>query len=320
MLLYKSSRQIFQPSKMNAFPTGNELVDLNILLQLTDQDLANVCRSNVYASQLCRDNYFWRLKLEQGYPHFLHLRDDFPSYRALYQWAKIQTYVLFEGSHIVYNNIHDAYKYMVSGLYSVPEKQIPPINQAPKLLELAKRLGTTQPTYLYALPYGEQIVGRDPNHILLKLPDYLDPEGFVSPLLGAMPILEPDIFLTYHLYLSGNQRETRVSKFTPQHMEEVYQYTQIPYEIYPTKPGNRSLLIGQFSIQRSDTQGVRQFVARGNFFLSEGFVNLVIIRDITGNFLLAELPVGLRGVYVLTQKIIDDLQWKPLDDIRDYLV
>lgn len=307
---------------MSAFPTGNELADINILLELTDQDLANACKQNVYISQLCRDNYFWRLKLEQKYPQILSLRDKFPSYQVLYQWANIQTYVLFDGSPIVYNNIRDAYKYMISILsmyYDISEDQIPSIENPLELINLATRLNTTQPMYIYSLPYGDQIVGKDRNHILLKLPDLLDDKTVFFPNLEDLPVVNPDVFLTYTLYLLGNQRESRVSKLTPQHMEEIYQATQIGYHVYPTEPGNRSLLNNQFNIQRSDTQRVRQFGFRQNFFFSLGNPHLIIIRDIGGKFYLSELPSQLRNIDILTQEITNDLQWKPLGSITDYL-
>lgn len=308
---------------MSAFPTRNPLIDMNVLTQLTDQELAKACELDIYVSQLCEDNYLWKLKLEQKYPQFLRFRDRFSNYRALYQWANIQTYVLMQFSPIVYNNIHDAYKYMISGFsvdYDIDKDELPSIENPSELIELATKLGTTQFNYIYALPYGEKIIGKDHNHILLKLPDLLDNTAIFFPELGDLPILSPDVFLTYTLYLLGNQREPRVSKLTPQHMEEIYQATQVQYHIYPREAGNRSLLNNQFNIQRSDTQNARQFAARQNFFFSLGNPNLIIMRDTLGNFHIAELPINLRNIDVITQEISNGLQWKTLEAIEEYLV
>lgn len=38
-------------------------VDIKTLLYLPDQDLLNVCQTNVYASQLCQDDYFWQQRI-----------------------------------------------------------------------------------------------------------------------------------------------------------------------------------------------------------------------------------------------------------------
>lgn len=38
-------------------------VDINTLLRLPDKDLFNACQTNIYATQLCGDDYFWRRRI-----------------------------------------------------------------------------------------------------------------------------------------------------------------------------------------------------------------------------------------------------------------
>lgn len=46
---------------------GNEVTDINILLNIDDKLLGLVCQTNKYANRLCNENYFWGLKLDKLY-------------------------------------------------------------------------------------------------------------------------------------------------------------------------------------------------------------------------------------------------------------
>lgn len=279
---------------MSAFPTGNELADTNVLLQLNDQDLGRVCRSSAYLNSLCSNDYFWRLKLERECPQFLSLKNQYPSYRELYRrWARNQVYVVYNDEFSIvklYNNIEDAYEFIRSKI-----DQLPPIERADELSEIGGS-SMTLPVYIYALPEGEEVIGRDPTHILLNISS---DRVTVSSLLAKMPVLEPDIFIIYGLVLSDNTVGVRVAKLTHQHMEEMHRSAQKYY-------GEVGYLAWrEFGIQRSDTQVELRFTDIIPFGRSDFFVdphdNLIIFKDNNGEFLMTEsvpkelIPYGELG-------------------------
>ena len=64
---------------LGRFPTYVSEVDFAILQQLPDSELASACRVDTYASQICRDDYFWKVRAEQRMPSLLYLKDQFAS-------------------------------------------------------------------------------------------------------------------------------------------------------------------------------------------------------------------------------------------------
>lgn len=51
--------------------TGNRDVDLMILTEIKDKDLANICHTNSYFRSLCRDEQFWIRKTYKRFGNFL---------------------------------------------------------------------------------------------------------------------------------------------------------------------------------------------------------------------------------------------------------
>ena len=47
--------------------TGNKDVDLEILKSLEDKDLLNMCKTNKYLANLCKDDNFWKNRFEEKY-------------------------------------------------------------------------------------------------------------------------------------------------------------------------------------------------------------------------------------------------------------
>jgi len=94
---------------MSAFPHYIEEVDFLILAQLSDQDFAQACRSNVYAAELCKKDYLWKLRSDIYRKPFLHLRKYFDSWSNFYQ-------------NIMYNSLYTLYSGRTYEFFSTPEK------------------------------------------------------------------------------------------------------------------------------------------------------------------------------------------------------
>ena len=64
--------------------TGNKNIDIEILSNLSYEDLLNTCQINKYANELCKNNMLWRNKLAKDFP----LRSKYlynPEYIQYYQ-------------------------------------------------------------------------------------------------------------------------------------------------------------------------------------------------------------------------------------------
>lgn len=59
--------------------TGIRDLDVKILMDVPDEDLYNLCRTNEYFSEICRDDAFWRERFLIKYPMFKNYFILFPS-------------------------------------------------------------------------------------------------------------------------------------------------------------------------------------------------------------------------------------------------
>lgn len=82
-----------------------------ILIYLTDYKLALTCQVNTYASEICWDNSFWRVRAEERMSK-LHLRPEFNSWREFYSDVMTSLYVVFIVA--VYRDIEEAYRVMTT--------------------------------------------------------------------------------------------------------------------------------------------------------------------------------------------------------------
>lgn len=225
---------------MSVFPTGNQLADTNVLLQLNDQDLSQTCRSNAYLNSLCSNDFFWKLKLEKYYPEALPMRRSFPSYQKVYQLVRNKVYVVFDTTSRVYNDIRQAYNFITSDLsldFDIPEEELPSIEQAQELGNVAHKYGSINHVYIYSLPEREDPTGADPKEILLKLPGYHGTQTIISPHLADMPTLQPDLFLIYSVILPEHNARIRIKRLTSRNMEEILKASKIPMSYFGGLPG-----------------------------------------------------------------------------------
>lgn len=65
--------------------TGNPMADLEILKNLSDEDLVNVCRVNTYTHNLCNDKYFWANKVLTKFPQ-LGSAEEIKKYMKGMEW------------------------------------------------------------------------------------------------------------------------------------------------------------------------------------------------------------------------------------------
>lgn len=71
-------------NKDNTHFTGIYDVDLEILLNLEDKDLANLCQTNKYFHRLCREDVFWQRRIARKISPLL-IREKYPSL-SWHQW------------------------------------------------------------------------------------------------------------------------------------------------------------------------------------------------------------------------------------------
>lgn len=125
---------------MTSFPSGVPDADTQILLNLDDNVLMNVCRSNTYLNNLCNDYFWYKRLIIRGYSDFIYLKDQgqFPTYRELYIKLVIgDTYmVIFDDNPYFHSNINDAYQTFItwlSFLSGVDIINFPPIERASEI-------------------------------------------------------------------------------------------------------------------------------------------------------------------------------------------
>lgn len=286
---------------MSSFPTGDPLADTNVLLQVPDSSLASICSSSVYLNELCQNDYFWKLKLERRNPGLLPLRNRFPSYRTLYNWINsLQAYVVHGIFNKVYNNIQDAYTDLVTALkeqHEIPEEEIPPIERAEELIELARKYNNSRSVLIYDIPSMTP---------LLRLPKLTDPTAILFPLLDSLPVLKPGIFLGYTIVVAENTFDDRVVKFSREELQKIFDAARLPRPVFGWNymlPHIGSLLSKWFYVQRSNRQEKRIFQYRNEMFKSENPSPLYIAEGDPGDF------------FVSTQTG----EWRPVEEIVEYL-
>lgn len=310
---------------MSAFPTGNELADMNILLTLSDRDLARVCRSDSYLNQLCQNDLLWRWKLEQRYPQYLPLRANFPSYREIYRFTSCVAYAVIIGSGQIqlYNNIRTAYQEFIKwlGLFSQNPQLLPieRVNELPLLLRASRF-----PLKLYGLALGEIT----PDKPLITLINVSTPQIIIDSNLVNMPVLQPEVLVTYTLNNSSLIGLNRPTEEILEYLDQASQDNRLDEEM--------------FSIQRTDNQGTLTFVSLipGVFFTHTRQLP-VVIGKVNHRFMLMVLPqqylqqlqfqAGVndqgrpivvptfRSIKTLLQQVYDQLPWEPLANLINYL-
>jgi hypothetical protein len=97
--------------------TGNEDVDLYIMLMMIDEDIEILCETNVYMHYLCRK--LWLNKIKLLYPNFPILKLTYIEYKALYyklkynQWSDIVVYAELNNNlllqWLIENNNYEKY-------------------------------------------------------------------------------------------------------------------------------------------------------------------------------------------------------------------
>lgn len=163
---------------MADFPFGISEVDVPILLQLSDDDLADACQSNAYLAALCSDDYFWNLRVNEYYPQAANLRTGYPSWRDLYIALSQSGYIVYTGELAVYNSGQG-------------------VQQA--IVNFRNRLGPGfQPTMVevYRAKMGQEFSRGDPEHLIQNLNDLVTypPRTFVlyslddAQTIGSEPL------------------------------------------------------------------------------------------------------------------------------------
>lgn len=308
---------------MSAFPTGNELADTTVLLQLDDQEIGRVCQADAYLNHLCQNEFFWKQRIEQRYPEFLHLRDQLQSYRELYLSIISRAYALLIGETqlTLYNDIRAAYQELLKWLVLFTQTpQVLPIERAN---ELPNILGVNRyPIRLYRTnPYGKRL-----------LVDLISPQIFVDPNLSNMPVLLPKIMVAYTL-------------IGPHEMNAVPPSDKVFEELLRDAQSGRLPEEG-FTIQRTDNQATLPFtfVAPDLFISNPGApspaqIRVFFLKKINGRFMFALLPAQyLQGVPLRWSEspqgedvmiprqfgLINvfrtaPLQWVPIENLQNYL-
>lgn len=159
--------------------TGIYEIDLEILLQVPDESLPSICRTNSYINNICNDEYFWGQKLVQkGW------QDLFPNSgltnRELYIHLKTNGgyLVSVSGQYLLYNNIHDAYERFIVDINYSLEDQVetslfPPLEQAHEIPNVINRnnldLLRGSIIEIYRLPGGVEVHFGDLNYLMLSI-------------------------------------------------------------------------------------------------------------------------------------------------------
>ncbi len=69
----------------NIFLTGvSEDIDKEILLKLSDKDLANIYLTNKQAEKICNDDHFWDLLIQRRYQSDLSKHKNGKKYKEIY--------------------------------------------------------------------------------------------------------------------------------------------------------------------------------------------------------------------------------------------
>tara|TARA_R110001599_G_scaffold54300_1_gene151117 strand:+ start:2100 stop:2345 length:246 start_codon:yes stop_codon:yes gene_type:complete len=70
--------------------TGNPKIDMQILNELTDNELKKVSNHNRYVNSICRSDTFWKERILSKYPEMEKLKKylDFHTYKELYEYLK----------------------------------------------------------------------------------------------------------------------------------------------------------------------------------------------------------------------------------------
>lgn len=224
---------------MSSFPFGIREVDVTVLLQASDQELGRLCQSSTYLNQLCQDDHFWKLRLEQRAPQLLPLRRYFSSYYELYQSSGYLAYGLQFGNVdadlTLYNDIHAAYQRLLELITaSTGIQELPPIERADELLNVFAT--ERSPIRIYLMGLGE-IYPSESRHTLI---DLSAPQIILSSNLDSLPVFTPKVFVTYNL---ENPSMIEVSELSGRSLERLNSMSQ-----------SQRLVEDTFTIQRSDNQ------------------------------------------------------------------
>lgn len=255
------------------FPFGIPEADIPVLLQLSDQELGRTCSSSPYLNRLCKDDYFWRLRLQHRYPYLLHLSSKFPNYYEFYQYARNQAYDVQYGVDTpkLYNDIRAAYQEIARWLSLVGMTQIPPIERAD---ELGVFLGNSRfPLKIYMLQLGEISWG-DPQHLLI---DLSASPIVVAPELDKMLTFEPNILVTYTL---DNPSMIGMAQLSNQSMEDLSQLSR-----------EQRLAEDMFTLQRTDNQYTLEFMyVASDTFVAMNVIIPIVIAKVNGRFMVTLIP------------------------------
>lgn len=70
-------------SQKSQFMTGNYQVDREILLNLDDEDLFNICKTNKYTQEICKED-FWEERARVNLDHKGQLPTEFATWKEFY--------------------------------------------------------------------------------------------------------------------------------------------------------------------------------------------------------------------------------------------
>jgi len=301
---------------MSGFPTYQAELDFQILLQLTDEELQNMCQTNSYLNTICRDDYFWQLRSEKYLWQFLHLRELFSSWFEFYHEIFYNSlYLVFyaEDSYL-YTSIQAAYSELAS---NVP---IPKLEDADQLVNVD--FVPEVPFEIYFLINNHPVHVKDSRYLLLSLSD----EIFVKPNLFLYPLLKSKHNFTFAMNIFEDNWPS-----LPSTILRLNRPTQETFE--KLAESATSLFNGYFEIPNVNSQDIGAIfwhLYDNAFAVADKPV--IFIDKIDREFKAAFLPESYHQSIAYTNprilremypEIKDKLFWQPLDllwnlDVSNY--
>lgn len=285
--------------------TGLPEVDLNILLKLDLPDLLSTCRSSLYLSSLCSDDYLWLQKSREDYPQFLHLKKYFSTWREFYINVTTNAIYYLDGP-ISYasNNIECAYRKLIETLNErVPDFEFPPIEHSGELEMILQGMNLGLGDVGLYLVFIDRSVGyTDPDALLFSLI-----EKKIKPRLQDYP-----------------QLRTK-GTFIPRLDDENFIVERLTSQgIF----GRRTIIM---PINREPI--VLDQVTRGIYVKKT--MPLVVVSKFTWDYMIAPIPdqyysqlefegnerelwATLDSIKELLPQIYDRLEWEPLENLVNY--
>lgn len=91
---------------------------IDILLELDDDYLMDMCSTSTLFQTICTEEYFWKRRTKMRYSPFLHLKNIFSKWKDFYQTLSQKTaYVIIQGNSLdIVNNVHIAYKMILNSI------------------------------------------------------------------------------------------------------------------------------------------------------------------------------------------------------------